>query len=287
MTTTFETLQYDVHAGVLTLTLDRPDRLNAMTNTMLNELLAAFDAADADDAVRVMIVTGGGRAFCAGADLSESGRSFAARVNDVADGELARDRGGIIAMRMFGATKPVIGAINGAAVGIGASMTLPMDVRLASEHAKFGFVYVRRGIVLEGASSWFLPRVVGISRAIEWCMTGRLVTAGEALQAGLVRSVHPAEELLCAARALAHEVVDGTAPVSVALSRQLLWRMLGEEHPMAAHRAESRAVASRRISPDAREGVASFLEKRPAVFTDRVSDGLPDVFPDWEDPRFF
>ena len=277
----YETLRYDVEDHILTMTLDRPDKLNALTDRMLEELLDAFDAADADDDVRAIIVTGAGKAFCAGADLSGGGFTAQANGNGV-----PRDRGGVIALRIFDSLKPVIGAINGAAVGVGASMTLPMDVRLSSTYGKFGFVYVRRGIVAEGASSWFLPRIVGIGTAMEWVATGKLVVADEARRAGLVRSVHTPGALLPAARSIAQEIVEHTAPVSVALSRRLLWQMVGEPHPMAAHRADSRAIAARRVSGDAAEGVAAFFEKRAPAFSDQVSDGLPDVFEGRPHPTF-
>jgi enoyl-CoA hydratase/carnithine racemase len=197
-----------------------------------------------------------------------------------------RDGGGLVSLRIFESKKPVIGAINGAAVGVGVTMTLPMDIRLASTSSKFGFVFAKRGIVPEAASSWFLPRIVGISQATEWCFTGRMISADEALEGRLVRSVHAPEDLLPAARAIAREIAENTAPVSVALSRQMLWRMLGADHPMQAHRVDSRAINSRGASDDAREGVMSFLEKRPAAFPVKVSDGLPEVFPDWQDPQF-
>ena len=270
--------------GVLTITLDRPDRLNAYTATMQRELLEAFDRADVDDDVRAVIVTGAGRAFCAGADLSEGGSTFDWRERG-GDGP-PRDGGGQVSLRIFDCTKPVIAAINGAAVGVGATMTLPMDVRLASDAARIGFVFTRRGIVPEACSSWFLPRVVGISRAMEWVATGRIVDAGEALAGGLVRSVHPPGELLDAAHALAREIAANAAPVSVALARRMMWRMLGAGHPMEAHRVDSRAMFHRGQSADAREGIASFLEKRAPQFPDRVSSGLPDVFPGWEEPAF-
>jgi enoyl-CoA hydratase/carnithine racemase len=252
---------------------------------MARELIAAFDAADADDDVRAIIVTGAGRGFCAGADLGGGGDTFDWR-DRKREGEIPRDGGGQVTLRIFACTKPVIAAINGPAVGVGATMTLPMDVRLVSETAKVGFVFARRGIVPEACSSWFLPRVVGISRAMEWVATGRVFEAAEALEGGLARSVHPPDELLPAAHALAREIADHAAPVSVALARQLLWRMLGAAHPMEAHRADSRAMFARGQSADAVEGVTSFLEKRPAEFPDRVGDGLPQVFPGWEEPAF-
>jgi enoyl-CoA hydratase/carnithine racemase len=281
----FEQITVEVAERVLTITLNRPERLNAWTATMGRELIAAFDRADGDDEVGAIIITGAGRGFCAGADLAAGGETFDWRRHE-APGSVPRDNGGQFTLRVFASTKPVIAAINGPAVGVGATMTLPMDVRLAAEDARIGFVFARRGIVPEACSSWFLPRVVGISRAIEWVETGRLFSAQEALEAGLVRSLHPAGELLDAARALAREIVENAAPVSVALARQMMWRMLGAGHPMLAHRADSRGMIYRGQSADAVEGVTSFLEKRPARFTDRVSDGLPDVMPDWSEPEF-
>ena len=282
----FEEILYEVEDGVLTITLNRPDRLNAFTATMGRELIEAFDRSDADDDVRAVIVTGAGRGFCAGADLGRGGETFDWRSLQEGD-EVPRDTGGMVSLRIFDSLKPVIAAINGPAVGVGITMTLPMDVRLAVEGAKIGFVFTKRGIVPEACSSWFLPRIVGISQAMEWVSTGRVFDASEALRGGLVRSVHTSpEEVLDAARALAREIADNTAPVSVALGRRLLWRMLGASHPMDAHRADSRAMFARGQSADAAEGVTSFLEKRPAAFPDRVSDGLPDVFPDWDTPTF-
>jgi enoyl-CoA hydratase/carnithine racemase len=281
----YEQITTELSNRILTITLNRPERLNAWTQTMCRELIDAFDRADQDDEVRAVIMTGAGRAYCAGADLGAGGETFDARSREaVAGGH--RDNGGQFTLRMFESTKPVIGAINGPAVGVGVTMTLPMDIRLAAEDARFGFVFVRRGIVPEACSSWFLPRIVGISQAMEWVATGRVFSAQEALDGGLVRSLHPAGDLLEAAHALAAEIAENTAPVSVALGRRLLWTMLGAEHPMVAHRADSRAMFLRGQSADAREGVTSFLEKRPAEFTDRVSEGLPDVLPDWASPSF-
>lgn len=283
----YEEIIYEVSEQIATITLNRPDKLNSFTNRMLKEIIAAFDESDADDSVRAVIVTGSGRAFCAGADLSGGGETFAKGGSDVkAKTGVMRDGGGLVSLRIFESKKPVIGAINGAAVGVGVTMTLPMDIRLASTSSKFGFVFAKRGIVPEAASSWFLPRIVGISQATEWCFTGRMISADEALEGRLVRSVHAPEDLLPAARAIAREIAENTAPVSVALSRQMLWRMLGADHPMQAHRVDSRAINSRGASDDAREGVMSFLEKRPAAFPVKVSDGLPEVFPDWQDPQF-
>ena len=283
----YEEIIYEVSEQIATITLNRPDKLNSFTNRMLKEIIAAFDESDADDNVRAVIVTGSGRAFCAGADLSGGGETFAKGGSDVkAKTGVMRDGGGLVSLRIFESKKPVIGAINGAAVGVGVTMTLPMDIRLASDTSKFGFVFAKRGIVPEAASSWFLPRIVGISQATEWCFTGRMISADEAKEGRLVRSVHAPEDLMPAARAIAREIAENTAPVSVALSRQMLWRMLGADHPMQAHRVDSRAINSRGASDDAREGVMSFLEKRPANFPVKVSDGLPEVFPDWQDPQF-
>jgi enoyl-CoA hydratase/carnithine racemase len=288
----FETLLYAVEDGLATITLNRPEKMNAFTTRMRDDLIAAFDATDADDAVRAVIVTGAGKAFCAGADLSAGGKTFdyaerrdeareAARVGDV-----YRDGGGMVTLRIFRSLKPVIGAINGAAVGIGVTMQLAMDIRMASSAARFGFVFARRGITPEAASSWFLPRLVGIQTALEWCYTGRVFDAQEAHRERLVRSVHAPDELLPAARALAREIADNTAPVAVTLARQMLWRMAGADDPMRAHRIDSRAIQSRGRSADVREGVGAFLEKRPAAFPDRVSADLPDFFPWWDELPF-
>ncbi len=282
----FETIGYEVAEGVLTITLNRPDRLNAFTPTMGRELIEAFDRADADDEVRAIIVTGAGRGFCAGADLAADGSTFDWRDRVTEEQEVPRDGGGQVALRIFASTKPVLAAINGPAVGVGITMTLPMDIRLAAEGARIGFVFVRRGIVPEACSSWFLPRLVGISRAMEWVASGRVFSAQEALAGGLVRSVHPEGELLGAARALAGEIAAHTAPVSVALARRLMWSGLGAAHPMDAHRADSRAMFARGQSADAREGVTSFLEKREPEFVDRVSDGLPELFPGRAEPVY-
>jgi enoyl-CoA hydratase/carnithine racemase len=284
----FTQIRYEVADHVATITMDRPERMNAFTGTMMNEMIAALDRSDADDDVRAVIVTGAGdRAFCAGADLSAGGDTFAAGGSDVqTNAGVPRDGGGMLALRIFESKKPVIAAINGAAVGVGVTMTLPMDIRLASTAARIGFVFARRGIVPEAASSWFLPRVVGISQALEWSFSGRVFDADEALAGGLVRSLHAPDDLLPAARAIAADIVDHAAPVSVALTRQMMWRMLGADHPMRAHSADSRAILERGRSADTREGVTSFIEKRAAVFTDRVSTDLPDVFPGREEPRF-
>ena len=284
----YKEILFDITDNIATITLHRPDKLNAFTNTMMREVISAFDTTDADDSVRAVIVTGSGRGFCAGADLSGGGDTFSGGGSDVATKQgVARDGGGLVSLRIFESLKPVIGAINGAAVGVGATMTLPMDIRLSSDTTKFGFVFAKRGIVPEACSSYFLPRIVGISRATEWVFTGRVFGSQEAKDAGLIRSVHAPEELIPAARALATEIVANTSPVSVAVSRQMLWRMLGASHPMEAHRVDSRGIKERGKSGDSREGVMSFLEKRAAVFPDKVSDGLPDIFPNWEEPQFF
>ena len=280
---TYETLTTAREDGVLTLTLARPDRLNALNVQMLEELLRALDEIDADDAVRAVVVTGAGRAFCAGADLGGGGATFDTRR---AKGGIPRDGGGRITLRLYECKKPLIAAINGAAVGVGVTMTLPMDVRIASDKARFGFVFARRGIVPEAASSWFLPRVVGISQAMEWVATGRLFPAEEALAGRLVSRVVPHDQLLPEARALAREIADNTSGVSVCLARQMLWKMLGADHPMEAHKLDSRVMNAMGASPDAYEGVQSFLEKRPARFTMKVSSDLPDVYPWWPERVF-
>ncbi|WP_375267969.1 crotonase/enoyl-CoA hydratase family protein [Phenylobacterium sp.] len=288
----FETLKLELEEGVATLTLNRPDKLNAFNVVMNKELIAAFDVTDAEDAVRAVIVTGAGRGFCAGADLSGGASTFDYAQRD--SGNLAerteagvyRDGGGLVVLRIFESLKPAIAAVNGAAVGVGATMQLPMDIRLASTEARFGFVFARRGVTPEACSSWFLPRLVGMPTALEWCYTGRVFGAQEALDGGLVRSLHAPDELLPAARALAREIADNAAPVSVALTRQLMWRMAGAEHPMIAHRHDSRAIQARGASADSAEGVSSFLEKRPADFPNRVSQDLPDIWPGWSAPPF-
>lgn len=298
----YETIKYDIEDNILTITLNRPDKLNAFTGTMMFELIDAFDKADADDEVRAVIVTGAGRAYCAGADLSSGAKTFdfAAREDrpdkqgtpHAADGsidwshESVRDGGGRVSLRIFECLKPVISAVNGAAVGVGATMQLPMDIRIASEDARFGFVFNRRGITPEACSSWFLPRLVGISKALEWTYTGRVFSAQEALEGGLVQQVCKPEALLPTARALAREIVDNCAPVSLALTRQMMWRMLGAEHPMDAHRVDSRSIYARGAAADAKEGVMSFLERRPAKFTNKVSQDMPSFFPWWEEKPY-
>jgi enoyl-CoA hydratase/carnithine racemase len=284
----FREIRYDVAGGTATITLHRPDRLNAFTRTMAGELIAAFDLADADDAVRVVLLTGAGRGFCAGADLGGGRTTFAGRGEAEAEagGTIAgvpRDGGGIVSLRIAASRKPVIVAVNGPAVGVGATMTLPADIRIAADTAKFGFVFARRGLVPEAASSWFLPRVVGISQAMEWVATGRVFDAAEALAGRLVSRVVPAGELMPAARALADEIAANTSAVSVTLSRRMLWSMLGEPTPWDAHRVDSRAISVLGRGPDVAEGVESFLEKRPPRFSALVADYL-DVVPEWPAP---
>ncbi len=283
----YKTISYQVDAdpGVATVTLDRPDRLNAFTVRMCDELLDAFDRIDADPGVRVVIVTGRGRGFCAGADLSGGSATFRAPAERLARAA-PRDSGGQVSLRVFRCLKPVIAAINGPAVGVGITMTLPMDVRMIAEGAKVGFVFGARGIVPEAASSWFLPRLVGISQALEWCLTARMLSASEALGGGLVRSVHPAEDLLPAARALAAEMAANVAPVSAAVMRQMLWRMLGASHPMDAHRMDSQAMALLGPLADAAEGIEAFVQKRPATWRLQVPGDVPDWHPWWEEPTY-
>lgn len=270
----FETILYAVSDGVATLTLNRPERLNAFNALMRDELLRSFDEIDRDDDVRVVIVTGAGRAFCAGGEVVE--QSHAAAATD------EPDDGGVIALRMFRCLKPMIAACNGAAVGFGATFQLPMDVRLASDKARYGFPFASLGGVPEAASTWFLPRLVGISTALEWCLAGQLIPAQEAMRAGLVKAVYPPDELLSAALMLARSFADRTAPVSAALTRQMLWRLAAAEHPMTAHIVESRILAERKLQRDMREGVESFLQKRAPNFPDRVSQDMPAAFP-WRD----
>ena len=275
----FEDVRYAVDGHVATITLARPDKLNAFRMETMRDMLAALDQADADDDVRAVVVTGEGRAFSAGADISGGAQAFEpGQVEKTA--EVPRDGGGILALRIHEMRKPMIAAINGASVGMGATLTLPMDMRLASNNARFGFVFTRRGIIPEGCSSWFLPRVVGINTAAEWMLTGRLIGADEALEAGLVRSIHAPDELLPAAYNIAHEISENAAPVSTAMTRQLIWRMLHATDPMDAHRAESRGLAVRSRSADAREGVESFLAKRAPQFPQRVSQDYFDIFED-------
>jgi enoyl-CoA hydratase/carnithine racemase len=294
----YETLLTELADGIFTITINRPDKLNALNTVMIREFIDAIDAADKDDAARAVIVTGAGRAFCAGADLSTGGSTFDREARkdrpqppigqdgqpDLAH-EHARDGGGRMTLRVFNCRKPVIAAVNGAAVGIGVTMLLPMDVRIASSSARFGFVFSQRGIVPEAASSYFLPRIVGIAQALEWCYSGRVFSADEALAGGLVSRVVSPEELIPTARALARSFIDNTAPVSIALIRQMMWRMLGAAHPMEAHRIDSRAMFYRGRSADVKEGIMSFLEKRPPQFSDTISAAMPDL-PWGEEPAY-
>jgi len=292
----YETIAYEVTDNIATLTLNRPDRLNALNWTMMKEMVDAFARVDADDAVRAVIVTAAGKVFCSGADLEAGANAFdAGTLADSPvrpDGSLdyskasARDGGGILTLRIFRCLKPIIAAINGSAVGIGITMTLPMDIRLVSQDARIGFVFSRIGLVPEAASCYFLPRIVGISQALEWCYSGRLFTAEEAKAGGLVKAVLPGEEVVPAARALAQDIVDKASPVSVALIRQMFWRGLGMHDPMQAHQIDSRGILARGRSADVSEGVQAFLEKRPARFSEKVTSDMPDYFPWWEEPTY-
>ena len=288
--TGYSQIKYDVQGPVALLTLHRPDKMNAFTRTMMAEIIDAIDDSDGDDRVRAVIFTGhGDRAFCAGADLTPEGGghvfSDPEAVEDLSD-ERVRDGGGRLTLRLFNSKKPLISACNGVAVGVGATMQLPMDIRLAADSARFGFVFARRGITPEAASSWFLPRLVGMQTALEWCMTGRIFDANEALDRGLVRSVHPQRELLDAALGIAHEIAENTSAVSVAMTRAMLWRLSAAEHPMMAHRVDSKAIYRLSRSADAREGVQSFLEKRPPNYPDTVSGDMPDFYPWWDEPGY-
>jgi enoyl-CoA hydratase/carnithine racemase len=296
----YEQIIYEVADNIATITLNRPEKLNAFTGIMMNEMLDAFDRTDADDSVRAVIVTGAGRAFCAGADLSAGPRTFDSTREDrpetksaiKSDGSVdwsnegVRDGGGRLTLRIFDSLKPVLAAVNGPAVGVGVTMQLAMDVRLASDNARFGFVFARRGIVPEACSSWFLPKIVGISQALEWTFTGRVFPAEEALEGGLIKKIYKPDQLIPAARALAREIADNTSQVSVALIRQMLWKMAGADHPMEAHKVDSRGIFARGSSADVKEGVASFLEKRPAKFPDKVSKDMPAYFPWWQERKY-
>ena len=282
----YQEILYDVDDGVLTITMNRPEKLNAFTGTMMREMIDAFDRADADDGIRCIVVTGAGRAFCAGADLSSGAGTFDADARSDRPSGLNPDGGGLLTLRIFESKKPVVAAVNGPAVGIGVTMTLAMDVRFAADVARFGFVFARRGIVPEACSSWFLPRVVGIGQALDWTLSGRIFPADEAKAGGLVRAVYPKDELLPAVRAYAREIAANTSSISVTLIRHMMWRMLGADHPMEAHKLDSRGVYYTGRSPDAREGVASFLEKRPARFPGKVSSDMPEFFPWWEQRKF-
>jgi enoyl-CoA hydratase/carnithine racemase len=283
----FETLTYQTADGILTLTLRRPERMNAFNPIMRQELIQAFELADEDDEVRAVIVTGDGKAFCAGADLASGGDAFNRdKRQDAGLAGTVRDGGGTVTLRIYDCKKPVIAAINGAAVGVGVTMTLPMDIRLASTKAKFGFVFARRGITMEACSSWFLPRLVGMQQAAEWVFSGRVFDAQEALQGGLVRSLHEPDELLPAAQRLAREIADNVSPVATALNRQLMWRMLGADHPMEAHKIDSRTIAYMGQTADVKEGVGAFLEKRPARFALRPSQDMPDFYPWWVEREY-
>ena len=289
----FETIKYEVKDKILTITLNRPDRLNAFTGQMMNDLISAFDSASNDDEVRVVIVTGEGRGFCAGADLGAGEATFnrdenprAKKTDNKENLEWLRDGGGRTTLAIYDCSKPIIAAINGPAVGVGVTMTLPMDIRLASEEAKFGFVFARRGLVPEAASSWFLPRIVGISKSLEWTFSGKVFDAEEALNGGLIRSIHSKDSLVDEAKKIANEIIENTSPVSVSMTRQMLWKMLGADHPMEAHKVDSRAIYELGKGEDTKEGVNSFLEKRPPEFPSKVSKDMPDFYPWWDEKEF-
>jgi len=275
-----------VEDGILTITLNRPEKLNAFTQVMQRQMIEALDEADANDEVRAVVVTGAGRAFCAGADLSSGGDTFDADARPDRPSGLRPDGGGVLTLRIFECRKPIIAAVNGPAVGVGVTMTLAMDLRIAAENAKFGFVFARRGIVPEACSSYFLPRIVGISQALEWCYSGRVFPADEALRGGLVRSLHAKDELLPEARRIAKDIGDNCAPVAVTLIRHMMWRMLGADHPMEAHKIDSRGIYNLGKGTDVKEGVEAFLEKRPAKFKSKVSQDMPDFFPWWRERTF-
>ena len=284
---TYEHIELEIADGIATIWMNRPDKMNAFTELMRYEIIDALDHTDADDDVRAVIFTGRGRAFCAGADLSSGEGTFSRGGSDIMGRNgVPRDGGGTVSLRIYDSKKPVIGAINGAAVGVGVTMTLPMDIRLASTAAKFGFVFSRRGIVPEAASSWFLPRLVGISQAMEWVASGEVFPAEEAMAGGLVRSVHEPDDLLPAAYALARKLTESSSAVSIAVARKMMWRMLGADHPMAAHKVDSRGILERGRSEDVKEGINSFFEKRAPQFPDKVSDGLGTIFSDWHDPTY-
>ena len=276
--------------GIAIITLNRPEKMNAYTRTMGEEIMAAMDDIDADDGCRAVIFTGSGeRAFCAGADLTPEGGghvfSDPTQVDDLSDARV-RDGGGLLTLRLFESKKPLISACNGVAVGVGATMQLAMDIRLASSTARYGFVFARRGIVPEAASSWFLPRIVGISQALEWCYSGRVFDAAEAKAGGLVRSVHAPEDLLHAAKTLALEIAENTSAISVAMTRAMMWRLMSADHPMEAHKIDSRAIYRLSRGADAAEGIASFLDKRRPMYPGKVSADMPDFYPWWEDRAY-
>ncbi|MEM7018024.1 MAG: crotonase/enoyl-CoA hydratase family protein [Pseudomonadota bacterium] len=280
----YEQITYEVEDNILTLTLNRPEKLNAFTKQMNAEMVDAFDRADADDDIRAIIVTGAGRGFCAGADLSKGGSTFDHSVNP--ENEEHRDGGGLLTLRIFELKKPIIAAVNGPAVGVGATMQLAMDIRIASDNARFGFVFARRGIVMEACSSWFLPRIVGISQALDWAYSGRVFSAQEAHERGLIRDLYSQDELLPAARKIAREIADNTSAISVTMMRHMMWKLLGADHPMEAHKIDSRAIHSMGATADAKEGVNSFIEKRPPSFPGKPSQDMPDFFPWWQEREF-
>ena len=281
----FKNILLEQRENIAVLFLNRPNKLNAFTFSMMEEIISALDSLEADDSVHAVIITGKGRAFCAGADLSSGQDTFNPSFDDFAvqESDFRRDSGGILTLRMYKFLKPIVVACNGPAVGIGASMQLAADIRLASDQARFGFVFNNRGIVPDACSSWFLPRIVGISRALELTYSGRIIDAQEALQLNLVSSIHDSEKLLSNALDITKKMVQNSAPVSISLTRQMLWRSLESSGPYDAHVIESKAIDSRGASEDAKEGVSSFLGKRPAEFKNKVSSDMPEFFPWWKD----
>ena len=290
----FETILYDKKDKILTITLNRPERLNAFTGQMMEDLISAINTAGEDDEIRVIVVTGSGRGFCAGADLGSGGDTFNRDARDNKDDfprkgedlEWLRDGGGKTTLAIYECSKPIIAAINGPAVGVGVTMTLPMDIRLASDKARFGLVFARRGLVPEAASSWFLPRIVGISKSLEWTYSGRVFSAQEAYEGGLVSSIHSSEALLDEAYKISNEIIENTSPISISMTRQMLWKMMGQDHPMEAHKVDSRAIYELGKGKDAKEGIESFLEKRPPKFRSKVSKDMPNFFPWWKKREF-
>jgi len=290
----FETILYDKKDKILTITLNRPERLNAFTGQMMEDLISAINTAGEDDEIRVIVVTGSGRGFCAGADLGSGGDTFNKDARDNKDAfsrkgedlEWLRDGGGKTTLAIYECSKPIIAAINGPAVGVGVTMTLPMDIRLASDKARFGLVFARRGLVPEAASSWFLPRIVGISKALEWTYSGRVFSAQEAYEGGLVSSIHSSETLLEEAYKISNEIIENTSPISISMTRQMLWKMMSQDHPMEAHKVDSRAIYELGKGEDAKEGIESFLEKRPPKFRSKVSKDMPNFFPWWKKREF-
>ena len=281
-----ETLKTEKIDKSLLITFTRPDEMNTFSGKMMVEIMETLDEAESDDSVRSVIFTGSGRAYCAGADLSQGEKTFDWSKRDSKVNGVAIDTGGMLTLKLYDFKKPIIAAINGSAVGVGVTMTLPMDVRIASDNAKFGFVFAKRGIVPEACSSWFLPRIVGVSQSLEWMMSGEVFSAEEALKGKLIREVTSQENLVPRALEIAQKFSDKTSAVSVSLTRQMVWKMLGEKHPMSAHKIDSRGVYYLGRSNDVAEGISSFLEKRDPEFSDTVSKNMPEYYPWWKEEEF-